>query len=523
MAKSYPGIQKLGFIAAGSTPTAAYSLPTQIASGSGVNRYALVLIRHTNPGGHPGTCLVGGSSLTALGSEGNNTGRNSRVFFGALGSGDTGNLTVSGIINTDSEIGGIVVGSGVVIQAGGALTLSALSDFSYNAAGSGTYSPSLAIASSSAADTVYFFNADIETGATGMDANNGGTLVSGCNLPLELAVAYKDWTAGASTTVGVTTTGARDLVMFGFALTEAASADTTPPVITGPSGATGSTSSKSQAENTATVHTFTADESVTWDLNGGADVALFTINSSTGALSFLSAPNFEAPADADTNNTYVVGVRATDAATNATTQTLTVTITDADETSPSLSSPTATSAAPLTCQGTVSTNEATGALYAVATASATAPSAAQVKLGQDHTGAAALRVVSQAVSGSGAQTVASGAVTAGTRYLHYMHEDAAGNQSTVVSSSSFVVAASYSITTDALEDENGAVLASTALTRAYAIRLSDHALVASWAAPTTNGSGQLVLADAALTTAPHLIATVSNANADAGAKVYTPA
>lgn len=107
-----------------------------------------------------------------------------------------------------------------------------------------------------------------------------------------------------------------------------ASTDTTPPVITGPSGATGSTSSTSIAENTTAVFTFTADEAVTWDLNGGADVAKFSINSGTGALVFLSAPDYETPTDADTNNTYVVGVRATDGASNETTQTCTVTVTD---------------------------------------------------------------------------------------------------------------------------------------------------------------------------------------------------
>lgn len=110
-----------------------------------------------------------------------------------------------------------------------------------------------------------------------------------------------------------------------------ATADSTPPVITGPSGATGATSSVNVAENSTAVHTFTADESVTWDLNGGADVAFFTINSSTGELAFSSAPNFEAPGDAGADNTYVVGVRATDGASNATTQTVTVTVTDVAE------------------------------------------------------------------------------------------------------------------------------------------------------------------------------------------------
>lgn len=102
------------------------------------------------------------------------------------------------------------------------------------------------------------------------------------------------------------------------------------PTITGPGSATGLTSSVSIAENTTAVHTFTANESVTWDLNGGADVALFTINSSTGALAFSSAPDFEAPGDADTNNTYIVGVRAT-GANGAITQTCTVTVTNVGE------------------------------------------------------------------------------------------------------------------------------------------------------------------------------------------------
>lgn len=115
--------------------------------------------------------------------------------------------------------------------------------------------------------------------------------------------------------------------------------DTTAPVITGPSGATGATSSISIPENTTAVYTFAANEAVTWSLNGGADQSYFTINSSTGALSFIVAPDFETPVDAGANNTYVVGVRATDTAGNATTQTLTVTVTDvAVESAPNITS-----------------------------------------------------------------------------------------------------------------------------------------------------------------------------------------
>lgn len=194
-----------------------------------------------------------------------------------------------------------------------------------------------------------------------------------------------------------------------------------------------------------------------------------------------------------------------------------------DATSPILSSPTATSAAPLTCQGSVSTDEANGTLYTVFTASATAPTAAQVKLGQDNAGAAALRAVNQAVTAAGVQNIASGAITAGTRFAHYMHEDASANQSAVVSSASFVVAAGFTITTDILEDETGATLSSVVIDTVYAVRLSDDVLVATWSAISTQANGTLILADAALTAVPHVITTIGAANADAGAKVYTPA
>jgi serralysin len=45
---------------------------------------------------------------------------------------------------------------------------------------------------------------------------------------------------------------------------------------------------------------------------GGADAALFTINASTGQVSFKTSPNFEAPADANADNVYEVTVSASD-------------------------------------------------------------------------------------------------------------------------------------------------------------------------------------------------------------------
>jgi hypothetical protein len=100
--------------------------------------------------------------------------------------------------------------------------------------------------------------------------------------------------------------------------------DTTPPVV---SGAT----SISVNENQTAVGTFTANEPVTWSISGGADQSKFSINSS-GVVTFKISPDFESPTDSDAGNDYVVGIRATDAANNSTTVTLTVTVLDVNET-----------------------------------------------------------------------------------------------------------------------------------------------------------------------------------------------
>ncbi|EHR72505.1 hypothetical protein BurJ1DRAFT_3700 [Burkholderiales bacterium JOSHI_001] len=74
--------------------------------------------------------------------------------------------------------------------------------------------------------------------------------------------------------------------------------------------------------------------SVTYSIAGGADAARFAIDAATGALSFLAAPDFEAPADADANNLYQVLVQADDG-TLADTQAITVRVVSVNE-APSL-------------------------------------------------------------------------------------------------------------------------------------------------------------------------------------------
>jgi hypothetical protein len=88
-------------------------------------------------------------------------------------------------------------------------------------------------------------------------------------------------------------------------------------------------------ENTTAVATLTATGggTITWSLTGGADIAKFTINSSSGALAFGTAPDFEMPTDADGNNIYLVQVRATNGVTSDT-KSLSITVTDVVETVP---------------------------------------------------------------------------------------------------------------------------------------------------------------------------------------------
>jgi hypothetical protein len=53
-------------------------------------------------------------------------------------------------------------------------------------------------------------------------------------------------------------------------------------------------------------------DTLTYSITGGADAALFAIDSATGAVSFITPPDFEAPTDEDGDNDYIVEVTVTD-------------------------------------------------------------------------------------------------------------------------------------------------------------------------------------------------------------------
>ena len=102
----------------------------------------------------------------------------------------------------------------------------------------------------------------------------------------------------------------------------------------------GATATVSVLENTTTVTNVestdpdgdTEGSGLTYNLTGGTDQTLFNIDPNTGDLSFITAPDFETPTDADGNNDYEVEVTVTDSDGNTDVQTLTVNVTDVNET-----------------------------------------------------------------------------------------------------------------------------------------------------------------------------------------------
>ncbi|MEP7350572.1 MAG: cadherin domain-containing protein [Sphingorhabdus sp.] len=114
------------------------------------------------------------------------------------------------------------------------------------------------------------------------------------------------------------------------------------PVINSNGG--GNSASLSVAENSTLVTTVTATDAnngqtISYSIGGGPDDALFSINAITGALSFVTSPNFESPTDFGADNVYIVVVRATDDSGAYDFQVLSVSVTDvADGSAPVITS-----------------------------------------------------------------------------------------------------------------------------------------------------------------------------------------
>ncbi len=105
------------------------------------------------------------------------------------------------------------------------------------------------------------------------------------------------------------------------------------PAITSNGG--GATAAINVAENSTAVTTVKASDpdtgaTLTYSIIDGGDAAFFAIKATTGALSFVVAPNFEAPHDAGGNNVYDVTVKVSDG-TFTDRQAIAVTVTNVNE------------------------------------------------------------------------------------------------------------------------------------------------------------------------------------------------
>ena len=140
------------------------------------------------------------------------------------------------------------------------------------------------------------------------------------------------------------------------------------PIITSNGGK--ATAAVSVDENTVAVTAVRAahaDAGATFNyaIVGGADAFHFVIDPTTGALAFVTAPDFEAPADVGANNVYYVQVQVSDGA-HVDTQEIAVTVTDVNDNAPVIASNGGGGAA------VVSVNENTTAVTAVAAVDADA-------------------------------------------------------------------------------------------------------------------------------------------------------
>jgi|GEM_PF-6169177 len=103
-----------------------------------------------------------------------------------------------------------------------------------------------------------------------------------------------------------------------------------------------SASTANFAENgTGTAYTAVATDAntITYSLGNAKDEALFNIVGATGVVTFKNAPDYENPADGNTDNAYVINVIASDGR-NSVNQNVTITVTDIDEINPVFTSAT---------------------------------------------------------------------------------------------------------------------------------------------------------------------------------------
>ncbi len=108
------------------------------------------------------------------------------------------------------------------------------------------------------------------------------------------------------------------------------------PTITSAAVATVAENQTSVIDVNATDDNDAEGAGLTYSLTGGADQGSFTIDPNTGIITFNSAPDFEAPTDASGDNIYELQVTVTDSGAETAVQDISITVTDVDDTPPTL-------------------------------------------------------------------------------------------------------------------------------------------------------------------------------------------
>ena len=105
----------------------------------------------------------------------------------------------------------------------------------------------------------------------------------------------------------------------------------------------GATAAINLAENQTAVTTVTSTDvdggAPAYSIVGGTDAVLFTLDATTGALTFNVGPNFESPGDAGANNLYDVTVQVADGNGGTDLQVFSIMVTDVNEGLPPTTTP----------------------------------------------------------------------------------------------------------------------------------------------------------------------------------------
>jgi hypothetical protein len=189
-------------------------------------------------------------------------------------------------------------------------------------------------AAATAIGTLSVVNATGTAAFTLVDSAGTKIALSGANnVNVVAGATASDYETATSFTFTVSVSGVTPAISNATFTINVTDVNEASPVITSDGG--GGTAAVNAAENQTAVTTVTATDAdgsavITYSISGGADAAKFQIGSSSGVLTFVSAPDYETPTDADTDNDYVVIVQASDG-TNTDTQTITVTVTNVAE------------------------------------------------------------------------------------------------------------------------------------------------------------------------------------------------